>query len=215
MIINRTLNILIIILVILAVSVESYIYWHTRLRPWQSTSPINRLIAYYSFFTVLSNILLAMSSLFLLRNPQYNSQLFRVIRLSGLVGVVITALVYNLILRQIHQPPTLILQWTNECLHVIIPLLGVMSWLCYGPYLRIDMKTILISFMLFLVYGIYLFIRGHLTGQYPYPFINIARLGYEKVAINTVIMSALFIAMTFILWFVDRIQTRFRRTIDC
>lgn len=215
MLFNRTFNVLIIVLVMLAVGIESYIYWHTRLRPWQSTSPVNRLIAYYSFFTVLSNILLAISSVFLLRNAQYNSSLFKVIRLSGIVGVVITAMVYNVVLRQIHQPPTQILQWTNECLHVTIPLLGAVGWLCYGPYGRIDGKSILLSFMLFLVYGIYLFIRGYLTGQYPYPFINIARFGYEKVAINAAIMSSLFIGVTLILWFIDRMQVRFRRTIDC
>ncbi|QIQ21057.1 Pr6Pr family membrane protein [Zophobihabitans entericus] len=207
--INRSLNILIILLVLITVGTETYTYWLMKIRPWQPDSPVGRIIFYYSFFTVLSNICLAISSAFLVINPKANSQLFRIIRLDGLVGVLITAIVYNAVLRGIHKPPTPILQMANESLHLIVPALGLLSWLIYGPYPRIDRKTVVLACIPLMIYGGYIFIRGHITGQYPYPFINVIRIGYEKAIINAGMLLGLFIVLAFILWLIERVRIKY------
>lgn len=207
-VINRSLNILIVVLVILVIGIETYTYWFEQLRPWQPVTPIGRMIFYYSFFTVLSNIMLAISCLILVCKPTCSSGCFNVIRLNGLIGILITMIVYNIMLRGIHRPPTLLLQFANESLHVVIPVLGLLSWLIYGPFSRITIKVVFYSFCSLVVYGGYIFIRGHITGLYPYPFINVNRIGYEKALLTVGAIAILFFILVGVLKIVEMVRLK-------
>lgn len=208
MMLSRSINLLIVILVIAVVGIETYMYWLYQLRPWQPATSVGRMIFYYSFFTVLSNIMLALSCLVLVFNPNCSKQWFKVIRLNGLIGILITMIVYNIVLRGIHRPPTIALHFANEGLHVLIPTLGLISWLIYGPFYRINMKTISYSFLSLLGYGIYIFVRGYYTGSYPYPFINVNRVGYEKAFITAGGIAILFFILVFLLRYIEKIRLR-------
>lgn len=207
---NRALNFLIVLFVILVVGIETHTYWLNQLRPWQPASPIGRIIFYYSFFTVLSNIMLALSCLILTFKPNCSNLLFNVIRLNGLVGVLITMIVYNLMLRGIHRPPTVLLQFANESLHVVIPLLGLISWLIYGPFYRMQFKVIVYAFLTLLTYGVYIFMRGYYTNLYPYPFINVNRVGYENAFIAVIAIAVLFICLVLLLKAVEFIRLKLK-----
>ncbi|OCG26047.1 hypothetical protein A9G11_01610 [Gilliamella sp. wkB108] len=205
---NRSINLFIAVLAITVIGIESYIYWHVQLRPWQPATPIGRLVFYYSFFTVLSNFMLALSCLWLVFKPNCNRFSFKVIRLNGLVGVIITALVYNFILRAIHRPPNAILTFTNESLHVVLPILGILSWLIWGPFRRINFNVIIGSLLSMLTYGVYIFVRGYFTNQYPYPFINVTRIGYPKALLAVSMVVGLFLGLVFLLWVIERLRKR-------
>ncbi|WP_392563834.1 Pr6Pr family membrane protein [Orbus wheelerorum] len=205
---NRSLNLFIVGLALLVIGFETYTYWIQKIRPWQPISPIGRVIFYYSFFTVLSNIMLVISCLVLLFKPSCSNKFFNVIRLNGLVGVLITMIVYNTMLRGIHHPPTPLLRLANECLHLILPLLGIITWLIYGPFGRIKANIIFYSFLSLLTYGLYIFIRGYYTGQYPYPFINVNRVGYAKALYATVSVAILFFLLVILLIIVERIRIK-------
>ncbi|GAA5105880.1 Pr6Pr family membrane protein [Orbus sasakiae] len=207
---NRALNFLIVLFVILVVGIETHTYWLNQLRPWQPASPIGRIIFYYSFFTVLSNIMLALSCLILTFKPNCSNLLFNVIRLNGLVGVLITMIVYNLMLRGIHRPPTVLLQFANESLHVVIPLLGLISWLIYGPFYRMQFKVIVYAFLTLLTYGVYIFMRGYYTNLYPYPFINVNRVGYENAFIAVIAIAVLFVCLVLLLKAVEFIRLKLK-----
>ncbi|WP_392565904.1 Pr6Pr family membrane protein [Utexia brackfieldae] len=129
---NRLCQLLIVLAVFYALSYKTVLYWSAQTRPWQPVSAWGRVIFYYSFFTVLANLLLAISSLVLLFKPHYDSRLFRIIRLDALVGIIITMIVYNGVLRSIHHPPTFELCMTNELLHLVVPIIGILSWLVWG-----------------------------------------------------------------------------------
>lgn len=207
---NRALNFLIVLFFILVVGIETHTYWLNQLRPWQPASPIGRIIFYYSFFTVLSNIMLALSCLILTFKPNCSNLIFNVIRLNGLVGVLITMIVYNLMLRGIHRPPTVLLQFANESLHVVIPLLGLISWLIYGPFYRMQFKVIVYAFLILLTYGVYIFMRGYYTNLYPYPFINVNRVGYENAFIAVIAIAVLFVCLVLLLKAVEFIRLKLK-----
>ncbi|RKS87783.1 hypothetical protein DES39_1026 [Orbus hercynius] len=206
--INRSVNLFIALFVIIVISIETYMYWFHRFQPWQPASPIGRMVFYYSFFTVLSNIMLAVSCAVLACKPTCDRTWFNVIRLNGIVGVMITMLVYNVMLRGIHKPPSLLLAFANESLHVVIPLLGLLTWLLYGPFMRINLKVVSYVFLSLLGYGLYIFIRGHLTGQYPYPFINVNRIGYEKSLMTAGMVAMLFFILVMLLAVIERIRIK-------
>ncbi len=205
---KRNINLFIALYAFLVIGFETYIYWHSQLRPWQPSTPIGRIIFYYSFFTVLSNLMLAFSCLWLTFNPNCSRFFFKVIRLNGLVGVIITAIVYNLILRGIHKPPNTLLQFANESLHVILPVVGILSWLIWGPFRRIHFNVIVGSFLSMLIYAIYIFIRGYFTHQYPYPFINVVNVGYVKALYSAGLVFILFFCLAFLLWGIDCFRRR-------
>lgn len=206
---NKTINILIFCLVILVVGYETSLYWQAQLRPWQPSSAIDRVIFYYSFFTVLSNLTLAGSCLWLLIKPDSNSLVFNVFRLNGLLGILLTALIYNLMLRGIHRPPTELLRLANEMLHVVIPLLGLLGWFCYGPFARIRFNVVMCSFICLVMYGVYIFVRGYYSGRYPYPFINVDRIGYEKSLQAVIGVAILFWGLALLLWCIERVRVFF------
>ncbi|WP_392562669.1 Pr6Pr family membrane protein [Orbus sturtevantii] len=206
--INRSLNLFIFIFVIFVVGIETYTYWFQQLRPWQPISAVGRLIFYYSFFTVLSNIMFGISCLMLFLKPSCSNTVFNVIRLNGLVGIIITMIVYNVMLRGIHRPPTLLLAFANESLHLVLPILGLITWFIYGPFGRIKPRIIFYAFLSLLTYGIYIFTRGYYTGQYPYPFINVNRVGYEKALYATEGVAILFFLVVLLLILVERIRIK-------
>jgi hypothetical protein len=205
---KRSVNLFIALFAIYIIAFETYIYWHTQLRPWQPSSSIQRLVYYYSFFTVLSNLMLALSCFWLAINPNCSRYSFKVIRLNGLVGVVITAIVYNIILRGIHTPPNILLKIANESLHVVIPTLGILTWFIWGPFRQINIKVITGSLLSLMGYGIYIFVRGYYTNLYPYPFINVVKIGYVKALLATNNVFLLFLVVAFLCWAIDYLRSR-------
>jgi hypothetical protein len=206
---KRSIHLFIALFAISIIAMETYIYWHTKFRPWQPESSIGRLIYYYSFFTVLSNLMLALSCFWLAINPNCHRYSFKVIRLNGLAGVMITTIVYNLVLRSIHTPPpNVLLKIANESLHVIIPVLGLLSWFIFGPFRRINLKVIMGASLSMIGYGVYIFIRGYYTNLYPYPFINVVKIGYSQALFAVSKFFLLFLGIAFLCWLIDYLRSK-------
>lgn len=84
---------------------------------------------YFSFFTVLSTLALSVGCLLVIVKPTSQYNRLAVLRIDGIVGVIITGIVYNLVLRGMYQPHFWVLKITTECLHVLVPILGVIGWI--------------------------------------------------------------------------------------
>ncbi|OCG19803.1 Pr6Pr family membrane protein [Gilliamella sp. App4-10] len=205
---KRIVNLFIALFAISIIAMETCIYWHTKFHLWHPDSSIQRLIYYYSFFTVLSNLMLALSCFCLAINPNCNQYSFKVLRLNSLIGVTITAVVYNLAARDIHVPPNMLLKIANESLHVVIPALGLLSWFIWGPFRRIDLKVFMGSLLSMIGYGIYIFIRGHYTNQYPYRFINVVQIGYPQALLGVSQVFLLFFLLAFLYWMIECLRSR-------
>ena len=108
-------------------------------------------------------------------------------------------IVYNLILRFLWNPKGLG-QVVDELLHTIIPILFVFTWLVLIPKATLKWSNIL-SWLIFpLLYLIYILIRGLSAGYYPYPFLDVKQLGYNKVFLNSlgVLVAFLLVSILFI-----------------
>ena len=75
-------------------------------------------------------------------------------------------------------------------------------FLVAGPRGRLAWRTIPEALVLPLVWVSYSLVRGAVIGAYPYPFIDVVRLGYGQVLINVVgiavfgvIIGAIFVAI--------------------
>lgn len=142
-----------------------------------------RVIRFLSYFTIQSNILVAVSASMLAVDPRRDGQLFRVLRLDALFGITITGIVYAVLLAPQHDPHG-VNALTNAGLHYVTPIMSVLGWLAFGPRPRIPENTLLLALVWPALYIAYTLAHGAASDWYPYPFIDAAHLGYATALRN-------------------------------
>lgn len=170
------------------------------------TSIPETIIRYLSFFTILTNLLVAVcSTIFLLnkRNGWFN--FFSNLKTIAAIAVYITVvgLVYNVILRFLWNPKGFQLL-IDELLHSVMPVLFILFWILFVPKAGLKVKDILPWLLYPFVYVIYILIRGAFTGLYPYPFIDVKELGYNKVLLNSGVLVIVFVVFSLLYVGMDR-----------
>ena len=143
-----------------------------------------RLVRFFSYFTVESNLLVLAVSARLAMRPERDSRWWRVLRLDALLGIVITGVVFDLVLAKIVHL-TGLAHVVNVCFHYISPWMMLAGWLLFGPRPRISSATVGWAFVWPLLWIGYTFVHGAATGWYPYPFLNPENLGYHVAMRNT------------------------------
>jgi len=159
------------------------------------------MVRYFSYFTIQTNILVAVCFTTLLLKPQSKWGRFfsRQQTLSAItVYIVIVGLIYNTILRFLWEPEGL-QKIVDELLHSVIPLLVLFYWFVFTAKDRLQWKNVLPWLIYPFAYIVYVLIRGSVSGFYPYPFINTQRLGLDKVLVNSVGIAFVFICMSLLL----------------
>ncbi len=171
----------------------------------RNASVIVTLVRYISFFTILTNLLVALCSTILLRKKNNEVNFFSRLKTITAIAVYITVvgLVYNLVLRFLWQPQGLQLI-VDELLHTVVPVLFILFWLLFVPKAGLKAKDILPWLLYPFVYVIYILIRGAMTGEYPYPFIDVVQLGYSKVFLNSGMLVIVFLVFSWVYVGLDR-----------
>ena len=163
------------------------------------TAPVGvRLVRFFSYFTVESNLLVLAASTTLAINPRRDGRWWRVLHLDALLGIVITGVVFELLLAKIVHLTGLPFV-LNVCFHYISPWAVLLGWLLFGPRPRIGWTTVGWAFVWPVLWIGYTFAHGAATGWYPYPFLNPENLGYHAALINTglVLVGAAALALGF------------------
>jgi len=117
------------------------------------------------------------------------------------IGVV--GLVYNVILRFAWHP-TGLQRVVDELLHLIIPLYYILYWVLLVPKIKLQCATPLSWLLYPLIYLIVILLRGAYSNYYPYPFVNVTVLGYQKVIVNCLFVLIAFLIFSFIVITVSR-----------
>nr|WP_246257290.1 Pr6Pr family membrane protein [Pararobbsia alpina] len=117
------------------------------------------------------------------------------------VYVVFVGVAYNTLLRHLWTPSGY-RALLNELMHTVIPLLCALYWLLFVPRFHLLLRDSLFWLVYPLCYLLITFWRGSETDFYPYPFIDVGALGYERVLINSLsllfgffLLMAVFIAI--------------------
>jgi hypothetical protein len=149
-----------------------------------------RLLRFFSYFTIQSNLLAAGTALGFIARPDRDGRAWRVLRISAIVGMSVTFLTYIVVLRPIVHLEG-IAKLADVGFHYVAPALTVLGWYLYGPWPRIDITSLLRHLVWPLSYLAYILVLGAITGWYPYPFINVGRIGYPRALLNALAVSAL------------------------
>ncbi|HLH66972.1 MAG TPA: Pr6Pr family membrane protein [Solirubrobacteraceae bacterium] len=169
-----------------------------------------RALNTFAYFTIQSNLLVGASTLLLALRPERRGRWFAVLRLAALVAITVTGIVYHAALRGLID----LKSWaivSDQIVHTIVPVGAVAGWLLFGPRGLIDRRTVLLSLGFPVLWVAFTLIRGALYPWYPYPFIDVSKLGYGVVAVNCVWVAALMAALAAAALAVDRRLSRTAR----
>jgi len=158
-------------------------------------SYLTRGLNIFAFFTVQSNLIVGATALLLALNPARNSTAFRVFRLIGLVAITVTFIVFHVALSHLLDLDSWA-QTANQLLHTIVPILTVVGWVAFGPRGLTSARVAKLTVLFPLAYMAFTIIRGPLASDfYPYPFADVADLGYARVLINGLWIALLFVSL--------------------
>jgi len=151
-------------------------------------------ISFLSYFTVLTNILVALALTAPLLSSASKLRKFfdrQAVRAAIALYITVVMVVYWAVLAKIHHPQGIGII-TNVGMHLIIPLLYILDWILFAKKGAMSFKRIPFWILYPSGYGIYTIIRGAITGIYPYPFLNVAELGMGPVFINMLGFTAFY-----------------------
>ena len=165
---------------------------------WElGASLLGGLVNFLSFFTVLTNTLAAVVLTWELTQRESAVRrwfLLPAVRSGIAVSIALVGLAYNLLLRHLWQPQG----WqfiADELLHDVMPVLFIIYWGLWVPKGTLRLAHIGLWMIYPLVYFAYILLRGNLLAAYPYPFIDVASLGYPQVFINAAGVLAGFVGI--------------------
>lgn len=130
-----------------------------------------RLLRFIAYFTIQSNVLVALTSAQLARDPLRDGPVWRVLRLAAAVGITVTGVVHFLLLRpllDLHGAD----QVADKLLHLAVPLLAVTGWVLFGPRPRVEPRDVRLTLCWPVAWVVETLVVGALTGWYPYPFLD-------------------------------------------
>jgi hypothetical protein len=158
------------------------------------------LIRFFSYFTILTNIIVATCFTALALSPGNTKQFFAspAVQTAVTVYIIVVGLVYNLILRFTWAPQGL-QRVVDELLHTVMPIISTVYWIKYVRKTTLRYKDCF-RWMLFpLAYVILVAIGGAISGFYPYPFIDVKLLGYPRALLNGLGMVLIFMGLSLFL----------------
>lgn len=160
----------------------------------------SRIVNVLSYFTVQSNILIALTTGLLAVRLNRTETWLRVLRLSAVIGITITGIVFHLALKGLTEltGPAVTADWI---LHTASPILGLLGWVIFGPRGWVTSRVIKLSVLFPVLWLAYTLARGALVEDrsgrnfYPYPFVDVVEHGYARVFVNIVVVAVLFFVL--------------------
>jgi hypothetical protein len=171
---------------------------------------VGRLTDTLSYFTIWANVVVAVSVTTLLTRSRSGSPTQRVLRLSGLLMITVTAIVYHLLL----APTVVVTGWsrlTDPILHVATPVLTLLVWVVWGPRGWVSTQIALLALVVPLIWIGWMLGRGAVIDAYPYDFTNAAELGYASVAVTLTLIVVFGSVVAVAYWGLDVLLARRRR----
>ena len=162
---------------------------------------LETMIRFFSFFTILTNLLVALSFSLPLLAPGYRLSKF----MAGpqtftaiVVYIIVVSAVYNMFLRNLWRPEGM--QYVVDLvLHTILPALTVLFWIVFIDKRGFRWAVVIPWLWYPLIYCLMILLAGSVSGFYPYPFMNVTTLGYPIVLLICVALAGVFLVLSLII----------------
>lgn len=150
------------------------------------------------FFTILTNLLVAISMTWVAIGRRASAFI-----LGGLtVAILLVGVVYALLLAGLHElrGPALV---ADILLHKASPVLMTLWWLLFAPRAKLKWSAPFWWGIYPLAYFAYALARASLDGRYPYPFMDVGKIGWLQTTLNAGGIALAFVLAGLLLVWVD------------
>jgi hypothetical protein len=167
-------------------------------------SVIGAIVFFFSFFTILTNIMVAAVYLSAITAWGWLGW-WRTAWVRGMTAgaIFVVMLVYHFVLAGLVRSD-LWFQVADKMLHYLDPTYYVLWWLLgqkHGQLCWGELPKMLVYPLCYLIWAMG---RGAVAGDYPYPFLDANKLGYGQVALNCVGVLAAFVLSYALVIGIDR-----------
>lgn len=168
------------------------------------------IVNYFSFFTILTNLLVALGLSFPLVAPASPAGRFftRPSTQSSLaVYIAVVGITYTLLLRHLWNPQGA-QKIADVLLHDVVPVLYVGFWAIFVPKAMLRWNLALRWLAYPIAYMVYTLLHGLVSGWYPYYFIDVSVLGFPRALANAAGMLVAFFALGLLIVDIGRASAR-------
>jgi hypothetical protein len=151
------------------------------------------------FFTILTNFVLAAIMTRVATGGRVSANVLGGVTLA----ILLVGIVYFFLLRGLHTLSGLALL-ADTLLHKVSPVAMALWWLLFAPRARLRWSAPVWWSAYPVAYLVYALARGHFDRKYPYPFLDVAKLGWTQTALNVGGIALGFILAGFALVWFDR-----------
>ncbi|AII53507.1 hypothetical protein N008_16180 [Hymenobacter sp. APR13] len=163
--------------------------------------PLETVVRFFSFFTILTNTLVA--GYFLVRSLRPESAAGRwaarvEVGTALTVYILVVGVVYQAVLRGLVS----LAGWgilADNILHGLVPLYMLGFWLLRIAGQPVRWRTLPYWLLYPAAYLAYTLLRGPSASFYPYPFVDVAALGYGPVLRNCLLVLVVMLAISVLL----------------
>jgi hypothetical protein len=165
---------------------------------------------FFSYFTILTNLLMACSLTAAQINPRSATGAFfsRSTVQTAIAGyMLVVGCIYNVVLAKLWNPQGV--HWLADfSLHTLLPILYLVYWVLFVPKGALWLSAPIAWLLYPLAYLLYSLARGAIMDWYPYPFLDAGELGYAFVTRNSIILLGVFLVFFYLLILSDRAMGR-------
>lgn len=165
-----------------------------------------RLIRFFSFMTILTNIIVALTYILpLVASSSKAGKLFAAPNAQSAVCmfIVMVCLGYHFMLSKMYTL-TGLQYYADRGLHYVVPVVYVLFYLIFVKKGTLVYRNIYKWLMFPFSYLLYVLIRGLITDDYPYPFLNFSKHEASKVFTAIGFLFAGYIIMSLLIVLFDR-----------
>nr|WP_319233240.1 Pr6Pr family membrane protein [Sphingomonas sp.] len=162
------------------------------------------ILFYLSFFTILSNGVLAAVHLATAGRAPALAVLRRPAVRAGMMAAMLFVMAFYHFVLAASWAPAGWFKVADVALHYATPLHYAGWWLIFAPHGRTSWRSAGAMAAWPFAYALYAIARGAVVGEYPYPVLDAAALGYGRVAANVAGLLALFLVLCLAVIAADR-----------
>lgn len=161
---------------------------------------------FFSYFTVISNILLTVVLVAFVARPLLrDADGFGAIRGTATLGIIATGLVYAVLLAPASADVDVTLRWVDLVLHTVAPIFGLVDWLVDPPRRRPTTTAAASWLLLSAVWLAYTMVRGPIVDWYPYPFLDPNEESWASIVVTSIAVMVVFVLIAAALrWWAGR-----------